>query len=105
MFLFEVWLNPGMGRLSLDSGLGDIEFADVFAPVASLAASVASGFMFWNRVEKTVVKYAQATLLISLPRWHVYQHYDKSAPGYPCSSTLACMGMSSKFICTSSQLL
>ena len=36
--------NPGMGRLQLDSGRGDIEIAGVFASVASMAASFAAEY-------------------------------------------------------------
>ena len=33
------WPNPGPGRLPLDSGRADVEFAGVFASVASAAVS------------------------------------------------------------------
>jgi len=45
--------NPGPGRLPLDSGRGDIEFACVCVPVASVAISSVSEFICWNLVTKT----------------------------------------------------
>jgi len=52
--------NPGPGRLPLDSGRGDVEFAGVFMSVASLAVSFVSECIFWNPVEIQVSKYARA---------------------------------------------
>ena len=42
LFLTDFWPNPGPGRLPLNSGRGDVEFAGVFASVASLAVSLVS---------------------------------------------------------------
>ncbi len=46
----DFWPNPGPGRIPLDSACGDVEFASVFAPVASVAVSFVSEFIFWNLV-------------------------------------------------------
>jgi len=51
MFQFFVWgvgANLGPGRLPLDSGGGDVELADVFVSVASLAVNPVSECNFWK---------------------------------------------------------
>jgi len=45
------WPHPGPGHVLLDSGRRDVEFANVFASVASLALSFVTGYIFWNPVE------------------------------------------------------
>ena len=49
-FFHDFGANPGPGCLPSDSGGGDIEFASVFASVASVAVSFVSGGIFWNPV-------------------------------------------------------
>ena len=51
MFL-DFWPNHGPGCIPLDSARGDVQFAGVFAPVASVAVSFVSEFIFWNLVKK-----------------------------------------------------
>ena len=41
--------NPGPGRLSMDLGRGDVEFARVFVSVTSVAISSVFEFIRWNR--------------------------------------------------------
>jgi len=43
----EFWPNPSPGRLPLDSGRGDVEFASVFAQ-ASMAVSFMAEIRIWN---------------------------------------------------------
>jgi len=50
VFSSDFWRNPGPGHLPLDSARGDVEFADAFAPVASLAVSFLSERIYWNLV-------------------------------------------------------
>jgi len=53
--------NPGPGRRPSDSGRGDVEFAGVFAPVASLAVSFVAECIFWEPAEYLFCfKYARA---------------------------------------------
>ena len=53
LFLFlDCWPNPGPGRLPLDSGRGDVEFAGVFASVAFLTVNFVPNSIFWNPAEK-----------------------------------------------------
>jgi len=54
------WPNPGPGHLPLDSGRGTVEFACVFASVAPLVVSFVSECIFWNPLERKVLKYARA---------------------------------------------
>ena len=44
--------NPGPRHLPLDSGCGEVEFAGVFASVASLAPSVVPESIFRNLAQK-----------------------------------------------------
>ena len=60
-FLFTgFWPNPGPGRLPLDSGRRDVKFAGVFASVAFLTVSFVRKSIFWNPVQKKVLKFARA---------------------------------------------
>ena len=52
-FHLVLWIHLVPGRLPLGSGRGDVEFACVFAPVASVAVSFVPELIFWNPVEKT----------------------------------------------------
>jgi len=51
----------------LDSGRGDVEFACVFASVASMAVSFVSKCIFWNPAEKNKLKDARAMEGICFP--------------------------------------
>ena len=48
------WPNPGPGRRPLDSGRRDVEFASVFASVASSTVSVMRKSICWNPVQRKI---------------------------------------------------
>jgi len=63
----------------VDSGRGGAEFAGVFEPVASLAVSFVSEFMFWQLVGGKILKYAPAKaggIQRQLPLKHIAITYD-----------------------------
>jgi len=49
-------VNLGPGRLPLDSGRGDVEFAGAFVSVASVAVSFLPESMFSNLAEEQTKK-------------------------------------------------